>query len=573
MTSYTSGAAVPFTFGSVASTSGSMRDAIASYRRSQFFASSGAPYNAHFSDEESDEEACIGEDDEEGQSTPIPRDDISEFWDWDETSRPVLPPARTFIPRRPVNTWEITAGCHFAQPTSDEAAPLLKASPASNQVSYGVSDSDTYTDGESRGPTDRSLLRRKSSVTLRKPYNYGGQSTYGQTLFNSIAILLGIGMLSEPLAFAYAGWIGGTALIVFMGFLNCYTAKILAGIILDDPRLRSYADIGRKAFGPKSTALTTIMFCLELFAVSVAFVTLAADSMHEVIPAYSSDTFKIASIVVLAPLVFLPLSILSYTSIFGICSTLLIILVIFIDGFSKRDAPGSLWSPAATSWGTGSMTELGIACGLLMAGFAGHPVIPSLARDMIDPSEFNHMINWAFVITTFIYGIIGYAGYLMFGRNVSDEISKDLMSTPGYNSWLNEIALWTLVSTPLTKFPLNTRPINVILEIMLGIDNHSGIKPHLDAELSTARRLLNRVFFIVERISVPALSILVSILVPEFSSLMAFIGAFSAFMLCVIGPISAKISLEGRYSLTDVLLLVMAVVMATWGTLAAFWTA
>jgi vesicular inhibitory amino acid transporter len=107
-------------------------------------------------------------------------------------------------------------------------------------------------------------------------------------LFNSIAILLGIGMLSEPLAFAYAGWIGGTALLVFMGFLNCYTsvelalfnyvlplttynsAKILARIILEDSRLRSYADIGRKAFGPKSTGLTTIMFCLELSAVRSA---------------------------------------------------------------------------------------------------------------------------------------------------------------------------------------------------------------------------------------------------------------------------------------------------------------
>jgi vesicular inhibitory amino acid transporter len=95
-------------------------------------------------------------------------------------------------------------------------------------------------------------------------------------------------MLSEPLAFAYAGWIGGTALLVFMGFLNCYTsvelalfnyvlplttynsAKILARIILEDSRLRSYADIGRKAFGPKSTGLTTIMFCLELFAVRSA---------------------------------------------------------------------------------------------------------------------------------------------------------------------------------------------------------------------------------------------------------------------------------------------------------------
>lgn len=580
MTSYTSGAGIPFTYGSVASSSGSMRDAIASYRRSQFFASSNIPYNAHFSDEGSDEEACFGEDDEEGELTPIPRDDMTELWDWDEASRPVLQPARAFIPRRPVDTREITAagGSQFAQSTTDEAAPLLKASPTScNQISYGGSDPDAYVGEESRGPTDRSLLRRKSSATLKKPHNYGGQSTYGQTLFNSIAILLGIGMLSEPLAFAYAGWVGGTVLIVFMGFLNCYTAKILAGIILEDPRLRSYADIGRKAFGPKSTALTTIMFCLELFAVGVAFVTLAADSMHEVMPAYSSNTFKIASIVVLVPLVFLPLSILSYTSILGICSTLLIILVIFIDGFSKPDAPGSLWSPAATSWGTDSMTELGVAFGLLMAGFSGHAVIPSLARDMVDPSEFNNMINWAFVVTTFIYGVIGYAGYLMFGRNVSDEVSKDLMSTPGYNSWINEIALWTLVSTPLTKFPLSTRPLNVILEIMLGIDNHTpfqgGVKPQLDTQLSTARRLLNRAFFIVGRISVPALSILVSILVPEFSSLMAFLGSFSAFMICVIGPISAKIALEGRCGLVDISLLTIAIVMATWGTLAAFWAA
>lgn len=42
-------------------------------------------------------------------------------------------------------------------------------------------------------------------------------------LFNAIAILLGIGMLSEPLAFAYAGWIGGSLIIISYGFVACYT--------------------------------------------------------------------------------------------------------------------------------------------------------------------------------------------------------------------------------------------------------------------------------------------------------------------------------------------------------------
>jgi vesicular inhibitory amino acid transporter len=53
---------------------------------------------------------------------------------------------------------------------------------------------------------------------------------------------------------------------------------------------------------------------------------------------------------------------------------------------------------------------------------------------------------------------------------------------------------------------------------------------------------------------------------------MAFLGSFSAFMICVIGPISAKIALEGRCKSVDALLLAIAIVMATWGTIAAFWT-
>ncbi|KAG1881866.1 hypothetical protein C8R48DRAFT_17792 [Suillus tomentosus] len=99
MTSYTSRAGVPFTSSPVDSSTGSMRGVIASYRRSQFFASSNIPYNAHFSDEGSDEEARVGEDDEEGELIQMSRDDMTEFWDWDEMSRPVLQRARTCIPQ------------------------------------------------------------------------------------------------------------------------------------------------------------------------------------------------------------------------------------------------------------------------------------------------------------------------------------------------------------------------------------------------------------------------------------------------------------------------------------------
>ena len=60
-----------------------------------------------------------------------------------------------------------------------------------------------------------------------------------------------------------------------------HSAKILARFIIADPMIRTYADIGRKAFGDRSTHFIGLVFCLELFTVTVALVTLYADSLGE----------------------------------------------------------------------------------------------------------------------------------------------------------------------------------------------------------------------------------------------------------------------------------------------------
>ena len=65
---------------------------------------------------------------------------------------------------------------------------------------------------------------------------------------------------------------------------------------------------------------------------------------------------------------FFPLSVLSYTSILGILSTILIIAVLLFDGLTKPQAPGSLWDPMDTSLNISSPAGLGVAFGLFMAG-------------------------------------------------------------------------------------------------------------------------------------------------------------------------------------------------------------
>ena len=100
-----------------------------------------------------------------------------------------------------------------------------------------------------------------------------------------------------------------------------HSAKILARFIIADPAVRTYADIGRKAFGNRSTHIISLLFCLELFTVTVALVTLYADSLGEspvicpvsltadrlstetVAPQYSANFYKILGLIVYAQLV------------------------------------------------------------------------------------------------------------------------------------------------------------------------------------------------------------------------------------------------------------------------------
>jgi vesicular inhibitory amino acid transporter len=114
---------------------------------------------------------------------------------------------------------------------------------------------------------------------------------------------------------------------------------------------------------------------------------------------------------------------------------------------------------------------------------------------------------------------------------------------------------------------------------MYGLDAHTqGGRFEIDQKspLSRARKLnrsLKRLLLVCERVGLACLAVIVSILVPDFGSIMAILGSFTVFALCVIGPIAAKISLERRATVLDVLLMISSIIMALWGTVAALWCA
>jgi len=147
-----------------------------------------------------------------------------------------------------------------------------------------------------------------------------GQSTLPQTIFNSVNVLIGVGLLALPLALKYSGWVPGLVFFAFAAVTTQYTAKLLAKCLDVDSSLITFADLAYVSFGAKARIATSILFSLELLATCVALVVLFADSLDALIPGWGVLEWKILCGVILVPLAFMPLRMLSFTSILGIVS-------------------------------------------------------------------------------------------------------------------------------------------------------------------------------------------------------------------------------------------------------------
>ncbi|BGP49474.1 hypothetical protein JCM10450v2_005365 [Rhodotorula kratochvilovae] len=479
------------------------------------------------------------------------------------------------------------------QPAATERTALLPpigpTSPSASHISpdgsaVHPSFSDTAIDDEeylaSGVARIRSSGKRRASTFSREAWKaaieeHRGESTWGQTLFNTVNVLVGVGLLANPLAFADAGWVFGTILLLFCALVTNYTAKMLAAMMRQDRTSATYADVLIKAYGPWARSIIYFLFVVELATFSVATVTLFADSMSSLFPRFSPFFFKLVSYLILLPTTYLPLRILSLTSLLGIMSSVVLLAVLISDGAIKRTAPGSLWEVMPTSvlprW-----KRFPISFGLLMSGFSGHAVVPSLYRDMAHPERFSSMINVAYVIAFSVSLVFAVLGYLMFGNGVSSEITRDLAATPGYPVVLNQIAVWMVAINPLVKYAIANKPLVQTFEHLIGL--HGAVAPppaealppsSSDSALATgttfsrsslpaparsasplraiaAAKRIHLVRYVLLRPLLSALCVAAAIAIPEFDRVLAFLGSASAFVICVIGPVGAYLIVGGR---------------------------
>ena len=146
-----------------------------------------------------------------------------------------------------------------------------------------------------------------------------GQSTLPQTIFNSINVLIGVGLLSLPMGIKYAGWICGMIILFLCAAVTSWTARLLARCMDLDPIVITFSDLAFISFGHRARLATSILFTMELLAACVALIVLFADSLDLLFPGLLSVTeWKVLCSIIMIPLNFLPLRFLSFTSIIGI---------------------------------------------------------------------------------------------------------------------------------------------------------------------------------------------------------------------------------------------------------------
>lgn len=392
-----------------------------------------------------------------------------------------------------------------------------------------------------------------------------GQSTAPQTVFNSINVLIGVGLLALPVGILKAGWVMGVPILFVCGISTYWSATLISKSMDTDATIMTYADLGYASFGLAAKLIISVIFSMDLLGSGVSLIVLFSDSLHALLgnETWTITRFKILAFFLLTPFTFIPLPILSIFSLFGIMATISITILVMVCGFLKPDAPGSLLQIMPSNMWPQSIPDLLIAIGILMAPFGGHAIFPNLRSDMRHPYKFTATLKYTYSITLLTDFSMGLLGFLMFGHYCNNEITNNLLLTPGYPKWCYPLISGLICLIPLAKVPLNARPIISTFDTIFQVDKYSP---------SWFVKMTKNITKFSIRIGVNLVFVLLAILFPQFDKIIGILGASICFLVCIVLPCLFYLKLCGDKLRTGEKLLVQfAVVLAIiCGSIASF---
>ncbi|KAJ6683907.1 hypothetical protein OIU85_007590 [Salix viminalis] len=110
-----------------------------------------------------------------------------------------------------------------------------------------------------------------------------GTTSSFKTVFHGLNALSGVGILSIPYALSSGGWL--SLILLFVISIAAFYSGLLIQRCMDvDSNIRTYPDIGERAFGRKGRLLVSVVMYAELYLVAAGFLILEGDNLQSLFP-------------------------------------------------------------------------------------------------------------------------------------------------------------------------------------------------------------------------------------------------------------------------------------------------
>ena len=170
--------------------------------------------------------------------------------------------------------------------------------------------------------------------------------------------------------------------------------------------------------------------------------------------------------------------------------------------------------------------------GIFMSPWGGHAVFPNIYRDMRHPSKYTACLTTTYYVTFLIDISTAILGFLMFGVEVSDEVSTSILLTQGYPASLGLLMTALIAIIPIAKTPLSVRPIVSTLDAVFNLHE-------LPEDAEIPRKVdWKKLARYALRPLVVGLNVYLAIIYPSFDRIIGLLGSSMITTICVVGPIT-----------------------------------
>ena len=286
----------------------------------------------------------------------------------------------------------------------------------------------------------------------------------------------------------------------------------------------TYQELAELALGRRVSLFIEFFFYLELAGSLMGYCISIGDNLAHVFPNARLGIPGVLSahniLLLLACLCILPtvwlrdLSALSFTSVWSVLNTLLLIISVFVAATADSHIGFRHAIPAVELKGAP------VAAGLYAFAFGGTTVYPSVYKSMRDPTKFTYVLLLSFgTATGFVVGL-GIMGASMFGSLTASQVTLNLPP----HKVTTHMALWLTVLTPTFMFALVMSPISKSMDA--GVNRRLRKYP---ARLQMAVATL-------ARSCVMALIVVGAMALPYFNYVVALIGSSMTIAICLVFP-------------------------------------